>query len=318
MGDSEEKPAQADSAQQQQQPSHPDEQPAAADSPAEPDQLEVARRFLDDDEVRGASRHKKVQFLKSKGIQDDDIQKLLQEPQNDISSDTAATVPSVSREQEAAPRALPPPTPEGDRPPVVTYPEFLAKPARPPPLVTTNGLLATLYGFAGASTLVYGASKLVLAPMVDSLTDARSDLHATAAHKLGALVAKLERTVSEIPPAAAGPPRADDLSDAEDPTEMFHRDAGRLAEAAKTLASLKDHLRAQSQDLEDVRTLLDVFRDDVDGLTYGTQAQYVGGYDRYGSIKRAEPEDEIRKVRDNIRRIKGVLLSTRSFPASTR
>jgi hypothetical protein len=31
-----------------------------------------------------------------------------------------------------------------------------------------------------------------------------------------------------------------------------------------------------------------------------------------------EPDDEVRKARDNIRRIKGVLLSTRSFPASTR
>ena len=50
----------------------------AADKPAE-DQLQVARRFLEDDEVKGASREKKVDFLKTKGIGDGDIEKLLGE-----------------------------------------------------------------------------------------------------------------------------------------------------------------------------------------------------------------------------------------------
>jgi hypothetical protein len=50
----------------------------AADKPAE-DQLQVARRFLEDDEVKGASREKKVAFLKAKGIEDGDIEKLLGE-----------------------------------------------------------------------------------------------------------------------------------------------------------------------------------------------------------------------------------------------
>lgn len=40
-------------------------------------QLEVARRFLDEEEVKTASRGKKAQFLKSKGISDDNIEKLL-------------------------------------------------------------------------------------------------------------------------------------------------------------------------------------------------------------------------------------------------
>ncbi|KAL3963766.1 hypothetical protein ACCO45_000770 [Purpureocillium lilacinum] len=70
--------------------------------------------------------------------------------------------------------------------------------------------------------------------------------------------------------------------------------------------------------MDEIRTLLDVFRDDLDGMTYGGQTQFVGGYDMYGTAKKSEPEDEIRKVRDNIRRVKGVLLSTRNFPGSTR
>lgn len=232
------------------------------------------------------------------------------------------------------------------RPPVVTYPEFLAKPPPPPPLVTTNRLLTTLYGFAGLSTLLYGASKYLVAPMVENLTEARFELHGTASHKLQSLVSKLEKTVSEVPATGPQSRAPDDAGeDAEDPTELFHRDVGtqtslpagpaaaallrpvaksalerqadRLSEATKSLSELKDQLRAQSEDLEDVRTLLDVFRDNLDGMTYSSHAQFVGGYDMYGTAKRAEPQDEIRKVRDNIRLVKGALLSTRSF-ASTR
>lgn len=43
--------------------------------------IDVARRFLDDDEIKAAPRDKKVTFLKAKGISDGDIQKLLGEPE---------------------------------------------------------------------------------------------------------------------------------------------------------------------------------------------------------------------------------------------
>ncbi|KAM4066930.1 peroxisomal membrane anchor protein [Hirsutella rhossiliensis] len=320
------------------------------------DQLDVARRFLDDDDVRTASRDKKADFLRSKGVQDGDIEKLLDKPhvkpepsgEKPVDNDDAAASQTISQREPDTTQQSPALLSGGsDHPPVVTYPEFLAKPPRPPPLVTTNGLLTTLYAFAGLSTLLYGASKYLVAPMVESLTDARSELHDTASHKLHALVSKLEKTVSEIPSTPHPPLAADDASeDAEDPTEMFHRDVGtqtslpespaaaallrpvakseserqadRLSEAAKSLSGLKDQFRAQSEDLEDVRTLLDVFRDNLDGMTYSSQTQFVGGYDMYGTAKRAEPQDEIRRVRDNIRLVKGTLLSTRSFPASTR
>lgn len=228
----------------------------------------------------------------------------------------------------------------------MTYPEFLVKHPRPAPLVTTSRLLNTLYSFAGLSTLIFGVSKYIVAPMVENLTEARSDLQSTASHKLHALVAKLEKTVSEVPASGPRPLVPDDVSDAEDPFEMFHRDVGTqtslpgspaasaplrsdlksqtehqadgLFEAKRSLSGLKDQLRAQSEDFEDVRTLLDVFRDSLDNMTYSTPTQFVGGYDIYDTTKRAEPHDEIRKVRDNIRLIKGILLSTRSFPASTR
>lgn len=370
MGDPEDKPASAGIPTWQQR----SEQDRAEATAAEPqDQLELARRFLDDDEVKTASRDKKSEFLRTKGVEEGDIQKLLGEADDVPEPHEVRIVPMVespgtttngSKKNDEKPDTDEIPTQQeatqtstlsvagSDRPPIVTYPEFLAKPQRPPPLVTTNGLLATIYGFAGLSTLLYGTSKFVVAPMVECLTDARSELYDSSSKKLDALVAKLEKTVSEVPPSVkAHPATADDASDAEDPTEMFHRDIGtqtslpatpsaavtpskaaavgaaepeskrqadRLSTLTKTLSGLKDQFRTQSEDMDDIRTLLDVFRDDLDGMTYGGQTQFVGGYDMYGGAKKTEPEDEIRKVRDNIRRVKGVLLSTRSFPASTR
>ena len=41
------------------------------------DHLETARRFLEDENVKDQSRDKKVAFLKGKGIEDGDIEKLL-------------------------------------------------------------------------------------------------------------------------------------------------------------------------------------------------------------------------------------------------
>jgi|SRR5687767_10688905 hypothetical protein len=51
----------------------------APSSPATEDQLEVARRFLQDDAVKDESREKKASFLREKGISNSDIEKLLAE-----------------------------------------------------------------------------------------------------------------------------------------------------------------------------------------------------------------------------------------------
>jgi hypothetical protein len=249
---------------------------------------------------------------------------------------------SVEKREHGAPEAK-----HSDRPPIVTYPEFLAKPERPPPLVTTSRLLGALNAVAGLTAVIYGTSKFVVTPMVESLTEARVDLHDTTSSKLSGIVNKLEKTVSEVPPTKK-PLTADDASDTSDPSEMFHRDVGtqtlpvqalpssksasvaslsgvsqsqrqaeRLATLTKTLSGLKDGYRSESEDLQDLKTLVDVFRDDLDAMTFGNQADFVGGYDVYNKRKK-DPDDELRRVRDNVRRIKGLLLSSRSFPASTR
>ncbi|KAI9155336.1 hypothetical protein HJFPF1_07918 [Paramyrothecium foliicola] len=311
-------------------------------------QLEVARRFLDDDEVKSAPHEKKAEFLRSKGIEESDIDTLLQEVQTSNNTPTTTASSEISSQNNAKRETTSPPGDESaSRPPIVTYPEFLAKPTRPPPLVTTNRLLHTLNAFGALSAVLYGASKFVVGPMVENLTAARVELHGTASSKLDDLVTKLEQTVSEIPPSRKPVDAAllaDSASDIDDPAEMFHRDVGtqtslpsspppptareasasaaqhqvdRLVSLARSLSALKDDYRTQSEELEDIKTLVDVFRDDLDTMTYGGQTDFVGGYDVYSRQRRNEPEDEIKRVRDNIRRVKGVLLSTRNFPAST-
>ncbi len=222
--------------------------------------------------------------------------------------------------------------------------------------MTVNGFLNTLYAFGGFSTLLYGTSKFVLEPMVHSLTEARVSLHDTAKQDLAKLVEKLESVVSEIPPSkqdVSSGLLADDgyhddddgRSSYDDPTELFHRDIGvqtslpsspldtmppqlptaekpsaqqarRLAELVASVKSVSDGLVGQNESFDDVKTLMEGFRDELDQLA-SAQAGSDFGYS-YGSANRNEPDDEIKKAKENIRRVKGVLLSTRSFPASTR
>ncbi|KAF4436542.1 peroxin 14 17 [Fusarium acutatum] len=328
------------------------------------ERLEVARRFLENDAVRHAPHEKKVEFLKSKGIDEAEIHALLGQDKFTTETEVSTTsylapmyyadnlkapIPETTSSYAPTPTETLPPTPAShppvDRPPVVTYPEFLAKAPRPPPLVTKERLFNALYAVTGLSTLIYGTSRYVIRPMVDSQAEARTDFHDLTSRKLDALVAKLEKTVSEVPPKK---PIAtvEEESDAEDPTEMFHRDMGtqttfpissvtamtdsknnesaakhntnQLGSLNKTLSGLKDEYRSQSEGMDKIKTAVDMLRDDLDTMTYTAYPDHSTGYDLYGRSRKPEPDDEIRKVRDNIRRVKGVLLSTRNFPASAR
>ncbi|KAM3439074.1 hypothetical protein MY4824_002878 [Beauveria thailandica] len=337
-----------------------------AGSPTAEDKLAIAKRFLDDEKVKNEPRDKKVAFLQSKGVEDNHIQKLLGDTHETTSENEAeASSPTPQKPTPATPTT----TAATDRAPIVTYPEFLTKPQRPPPLVTTQGLLSTLYGFAGLSTLVYGVSRYVAEPMIASLDDARQELHDTTASRLDALVHQLERTVSVVPPpkhaaalaAISSPPAStttaaalDDADEDEDPAEMFHRDVGTqtsfsealpvpgqdaanpkeeakllpalqhatgVTKLAKCVSGLRDAVVSQSGDFEDIKAQVEHFREELDRMTFPQMDFTPGAYTMMSTmagVSKNEPDDEVRKARDNIRRIKGVLLSTRSFPASTR
>ena len=122
-------------------------------------------------------------------------------------------------------------SPKRDIPPIITYPEFLLKPQKPPPLVTFERLANAAYAFAGISALTWGTSKYIVQPMLDSLTEARHSLAETAKSDLTTLTTKLESTVSHVPyiPSLSQQQhnhskQEDEASEDEDPTELFHRD----------------------------------------------------------------------------------------------
>ncbi|KAI0484547.1 peroxisomal membrane anchor protein conserved region-domain-containing protein [Xylariaceae sp. FL0804] len=220
--------------------------------------LAQARKFLDDETVRSASVEKKRDFLKSKGLDESQVQKLL----SGVEEDAEAAPERESRESTPSAESKPadaehksanssptqetaPSTPKAtdptrsDAPPIVTYPEFLTKPARPPPLLTPSRLANILTAAGSVWALFYGVARFGVGPMVDTQADARADYYAHVNKHLGDLVTKLEGAVSEVPYQHGRPlpPRShrvddDDSNDEEavsvasDPTELFHRDVG--------------------------------------------------------------------------------------------
>ncbi|KAH8899488.1 hypothetical protein GQ53DRAFT_758676 [Thozetella sp. PMI_491] len=354
MGDSDESRAPAAGIPAWQQPQPPAENDSSSKASSDtPEQatLEQARKFLQDEEVQKSSRDRKVEFLKSKGIAQDDIDKLLleEEPQKAAEAPAKRELPKVAPQSPETP--LPPaPPPAEDRAPVITYPEFLVKPQRPPPLVTVNGFLDTLKVFGAVSAVIYGTSKYVLEPMVERLTEARIELHETTNANLAKLVEKLEATVSEVPepkrtdvPTRAGGRDEDDSSSYDDPTELFHRDIGvqtsrppspteyrnlsngrieppprptaaeRLANLVKSVRVVKEGYVKETQEYDSTKVILDDFSREMTTMAY-PHNDYVFGYNSYGGASSNEPDDEIKQAKENIRRVKGVLLSTKSFP----
>jgi len=210
-----------------------------------------ARKFLEEDEVRDASTDKKIAFLESKGLGNEEIQELLGIARNTEASSTSevrsieqsttstnilqttALAPSPSPAQTSPPPPQPaysPPQYQAPpQPPIITYPEFLTTPPHPTPLITKPRLLTTLYAFSGLTALLYGTHNYLVTPMIASLTEARLSFASTSKTNLDKLITQLEGLVSEVPASMRnkGIGEKDDESESdEDPTEMFHRDIG--------------------------------------------------------------------------------------------
>lgn len=210
----------------------------------EPDEytLEAARKWLDNKTIRDEPRDRKIAFLKDKGLQNEAVQSLLgyEKPAagtelktvHDSTTEVVQKEPAETK-SEAAIASTYTQNNRRDVPPIITYPEFLLRPQKPPPLVTAQRLIYAAYAFAGISTLTYGASKFIVQPMLDSLTSAREELASTALQDLEKLNAKLESTVSHVPYVASSQAKnegqyrdEDEGSVDSDPTELFHRDIG--------------------------------------------------------------------------------------------
>ena len=230
--------------------------------------LEQATKFLEDESIRDASTDRKVAFLETKGLRKNEIDSLLGISRNDeattSSSSSEATTPASdsastatdssnhdgsqsnssenasqkSQNSTSSASSPPPSSPTTqssprDVPPIITYPEFLVKQSKPPPLVSFNSILYTLYGAAGLGASIYGASEYLVKPMLANLTSARHDFAQTTKANLRTLNEKLEQNVSTIPPQLSSDANKEtgdnaDEDDADsitsDPTELFHRD----------------------------------------------------------------------------------------------
>lgn len=199
---------------------------------------------------------------------------------------------------------------------------------------------------------MYALSKLVLDPMAEALTEARHDFLTHAEEQVTALADKVTPMVSTLPKptdlSASGilarlDQETDAVSEADsDPTELYHRDIGtqtspivsRRASLAAAADSSKptnpvlaheSRLKSITQKLSEYQTengrsvsSEDQMSNQLQSLTeYLNDMRYANPYFSYkppGSGGDKSKEDEIERVRADIRGIKGVLLSTRNFP----
>ena len=190
--------------------------------------------------------------------------------------------------------------------------------------------------------------------MLDSLNGARHSFFETASTSLETLNQKLEGVVSTIPSSDSKPKHgeigqesdidADDLeSDVSDPTEMFHRDTGtqtslpvsRSSSSTSLTESDPSNTAPLSTQTEDLKTLnthlssvlssntsvvnqdettLFAIRDLREYLLDITYGRENGSF--RGDIKSSNADDEISQVKAEIRGVKGVLLSAKSFPGT--
>ncbi|EEQ87591.1 peroxin 14/17 [Blastomyces dermatitidis ER-3] len=287
--------------------------------------IEQASRFLEDESIRDAPTDKKVSFLESKGLNNEDIQKLLGVSRNPEATSTGTTSPSTDSVKTLLPSSQGPQSPQIDSsspisppspsnnlnppttastPPIITYPEFLLHTQKPPPLVTLQGVLYTLYGAGGLAATLYGASQFLINPMLAELSRARHELAETAQRNLCTLNEKLEKTVSSIPPMPQSSSQQDQqlidddtVSNASDPTELFHRDIAtqtspELLPSATTpvidpetdgLSPSEKTVNAHVKRLQSISSRLTDYlsEEDTSGIIHGSTEKSVGELKNY-------------------------------------
>ncbi|KAI4764214.1 hypothetical protein E4T52_03775 [Aureobasidium sp. EXF-3400] len=248
------------------------------------------------------------------------------------------------------------PQPRRAVPPIITYPEFLVQPQKPPPLVTVSRLINATY-IAGALTAsAYALSKYIIAPMADNLNEARHDLFEHTGSHITGFNDKLIKLVSTVPSSTKSLPSTPaDLGDFDtdsitsDPTELFHRDVGTQTspslsrrtslssdtevvrpdtvplKQATRLDILKSHLsellegaESNGTSNETLQTSVSETRHYLDGLYY-TPPSYSWNADNTLNASNAPKDkqpDAAVTLKAEIRGVKGVLLSAKRFPSA--
>lgn len=227
--------------------------------------------------------------------------------------------------------------------PIITYPEFLLHSQKPPPLITGPRLLTAAYVTSGAAALIYGTSKYIVEPMIQSLNSARHDLFEVAVGNINTLNGKLEDAVSILPDDQKLTPDSRQEIEELEASSFFNRSAGtqtspqfsrsnsslsapsekhpsaigqqddRLQNLHVNLKSLLDTPNTDVVGLrpdEQMKTEIDDFQRYLNGLLHGNAETHPG----FPGSK--TKEDGVAKVKAEIRQTKGVLLSSRNFPSS--
>ncbi|KAI0131135.1 peroxisomal membrane anchor protein conserved region-domain-containing protein [Daldinia grandis] len=244
-------------------------------------------------------------------------------------------------------------SPTSNLTPIITYPEFLTTAPKPEPLITPSRLANILTVSGSIWALLYGTARFAINPMIGSLNDARADYYAHVSEKLEQLVEKLEDTASEVPyhngkllkSRLDEGSYADDESTFSDPTELFHRDIGTqtspvmmnqefgssassladkpIDSQARRLTALRASLREindmhvrHAESAADLNSLLREVRDEVDKIGLPPMMDFSSIHGGLGYGRSTEPVDEVKKTKDAIRSVKGIFLSSRSFPTT--
>ncbi|KAH0402669.1 hypothetical protein KCU89_g2912, partial [Aureobasidium melanogenum] len=247
------------------------------------------------------------------------------------------------------------PQPRRAVPPIITYPEFLVQPQKPPPLVTVSRLINATYIAGALTTSAYALSKYIIAPMADNLNEARHDLFEHTGSHITGFNDKLTKLVSTVPSSTKSLPSTPaDLGDFDtdsitsDPTELFHRDIGTQTspslsrrtslssdtevvrpdtvplKQATRLDILKSHLsellegaESNGASNETLQTSVSETRHYLDGLYY-TPPSYSWNADNTLNASNAPKDkqpDAAVTLKAEIRGVKGVLLSAKRFPS---
>lgn len=284
--------------------------------------IEKASRFLDDEEIREASKERKVYFLRTKGLTDQEIEDLLAKKDGIIRSEQEtsaedethastepidATAPAEGVDVDMTDDYMdsdPSPSSPSHRqegPPIITYPEFLLHSQKPPPLITTGRLLTALYLTSGAAATMYGLSNYLIEPMVETLSAARHSFFQNAATNVDKLNEKLESTVSRIPDTVHGYDGLDE-SDADDDADASSDPARFFSRTVATQTS--PHLSQSSSST----SLPEKAPSSSPSAVVASQAAHLSRlHDMLSDMKDADEEGISDPVRDNVRALREYL-----------
>jgi hypothetical protein len=271
-------------------------------------------------------------------------------PAETVESKAAAldTSDFAKYQRDTTPPPPPPPQQRPNAPPIITYPEFLIDAHKPPPLITPSRVINTLYAAGGISAILYGASKWLVTPMVDTLAGSRHDLLTHSQSKLEEFNLRLSNIVTKVPESKKDNPSldADDTeSVSSDPTELYHRDMGTqtsdfpsqslaaselkkspVDHATSVLEILQSHLAEMGDGSDKVgeahkdrQLTFNKFRHYLDGMVYNMDGLPTWEAAVDGSMNRAAgtiKNDGIEELKKEIRGVKGVLLSAKRFPTA--